>query len=479
MHYTKFGKASCGPVLEHCERGIGKKDNHHHSNENIDPTRTPLNYDLHERNGLTAYQFYQKRLNEIEKATKERTGKSVRKDAVTLCSWIVTVPQSFPKKDSYYKKFFQKSYDFFAERYGKQNIVAATVHMDEVTPHMHFLFMPVQKNERLCAKNLETRQTLSEAHIQLQKTLEKYIGCKVPLLNGSTVGGSMTVLELKEKSLNEKCEKLNDSYTKLKAEHDEVKSSHLQLKKETDELEKKKESMENWFLKQKPTSSDTKEVKGLFGKVKTVPKTEQEKELDQQLKLAQNAYNDYSHKLMLTEQKKNKLEEKEKEVEKKEKYVDSYIDEKVEAQIRERLKIICEIMEKNFAKEKDELQKKHQQELSNAIAEKEKEKEKEIAKLKEEGAKEIKEFETKVEVHKSLYTASLDEYIRLTGKNPELADKELKDKALLVFKKRMAEKRAQEKKKEQPQPTQKEQPQQEKMYIPNQSYYRGGGGMSR
>ena len=33
--------------------------------------------------------------------------------------------------------FFSDCYKFFAERYGEENIIAAVVHNDETTPHMH------------------------------------------------------------------------------------------------------------------------------------------------------------------------------------------------------------------------------------------------------------------------------------------------------------------------------------------------------
>ena len=41
--------------------------------------------------------------------------------------------------------FFSDCYKFFAERYSEENIIAAVVHNDETTPHMHLNLMPVMK----------------------------------------------------------------------------------------------------------------------------------------------------------------------------------------------------------------------------------------------------------------------------------------------------------------------------------------------
>ncbi|NLH96319.1 MAG: hypothetical protein GX477_03140, partial [Clostridiaceae bacterium] len=42
------------------------------------------------------------------------------------------------KQQDQQEKFFQESYKFLKDRYGEKNIVAATVHYDETTPHMHY-----------------------------------------------------------------------------------------------------------------------------------------------------------------------------------------------------------------------------------------------------------------------------------------------------------------------------------------------------
>lgn len=216
MHYAKYQKGAVGSILLHSDRGIDSPDTHEHGNESIDKTRTHFNYDLKDRGGLTAYEYYKNRIDDIASETKERTGKSIRKDAVTLCSWAVTAPKDLPEEKL--QDFFKASYEWFAKRYGADNIVTAAVHMDESTPHMHLQFTPIIEKDgvrKLCAKDMETRKTLSTAHQKLQKYLEQALGYKVNILNGATEKGNRSVLELQNETLRQQIEERSEQYEKM------------------------------------------------------------------------------------------------------------------------------------------------------------------------------------------------------------------------------------------------------------------------
>jgi hypothetical protein len=59
--------------------------------------------------------------------------------------------------------FFQTAAGFMGEKIGADNIVSAVVHMDEKTPHLHLVFVPLTKDGRLSAKEIiGNRQTLSK-----------------------------------------------------------------------------------------------------------------------------------------------------------------------------------------------------------------------------------------------------------------------------------------------------------------------------
>jgi hypothetical protein len=216
MHYAKYGKIAVFKILQHSDRGIDSPDTHEHSNENIDRSKTHLNYDLKERGGQTAYAYYKQRIDWIAAETKEKTGKSIRKDAVTLCSWAVTAPKDLPEDKQ--ADFFKAAYDWFAERYGEDNIVTAAVHMDETTPHMHLQFTPIIEKDgivKLCAKDMETRRTLATAHQKLQQHLEQVLGCEVNILNGATVQGNKSILELQNETLSKQIAEKSEQYEKM------------------------------------------------------------------------------------------------------------------------------------------------------------------------------------------------------------------------------------------------------------------------
>ncbi|MCT6568357.1 plasmid recombination protein, partial [Staphylococcus aureus] len=52
------------------------------------------------------------------------------------------------------KRFFEHAKEFLEQEYGKDNLLYATVHMDEKTPHMHFGIVPITKDGRLSAKDV-------------------------------------------------------------------------------------------------------------------------------------------------------------------------------------------------------------------------------------------------------------------------------------------------------------------------------------
>lgn len=257
MHYEKFHRADVVKILQHNTRGIDSPDTHKHSNESIDKSRTHLNYDLKDRGGLSAYQYQQKLIDKIENETKARGGKALRKDAVTLCGWVVTVPETLPKEK--YEDFFKGVYSFFANRYGEENIVSAVVHRDETRDHIHLCSVPIVQDkkkgfEKLCAKDLETQRTLARVHGDLQKYLEKELGCAVDILNGATVNGNKSVAELK---LETTLKKVSESEKKLAEVNEKIseadKSLDEKVKTESERVKVEVETVRDEKLFEKAT----------------------------------------------------------------------------------------------------------------------------------------------------------------------------------------------------------------------------------
>jgi hypothetical protein len=170
------------------------------SNKDINPARTHLNYRL-----SPEWKFLSKTLNDYEKYKLRLSQLHVynRADVKTVAGWIVTAPKCLEADK--HGVFFQEVYKFLEARYGRANTIQAIVHDDETTPHLHFLFIPVvknakntgNKNEKVCANEVLTRQELREFHPALQEHL-KSAGVNAKILNGATAAGNRTVAEMKK-----------------------------------------------------------------------------------------------------------------------------------------------------------------------------------------------------------------------------------------------------------------------------------------
>lgn len=141
------------------------------TNPDIDPTRKTDNYYLVECPVFN--QAIRERLESLENK------KAIRKDAVVMCQFLVTSDNDFFQSMHLEKqrKFFQQSLDFIRDRYGQGNIISATVHMDEKTPHMHVNITPIREG-RLTAKDIFNRTELSQLHTEFHQKVGKIWGLK-------------------------------------------------------------------------------------------------------------------------------------------------------------------------------------------------------------------------------------------------------------------------------------------------------------
>nr|WP_180544679.1 MobV family relaxase [Bacillus thuringiensis] len=191
-HVQKYTKGNVQGLSIHWDR---KTENH--SNLDIDNERSDLNYDLCEKEGDTLSRMNQ-RLSEIH-ALK-------RNDLKVCADWVVTLPENLKGiSEKEQREFFEKTYEFLANRYGgEKNVLSANVHMDETTPHMHFAFMPVvwdekKQREKVSAKEVLTRKELKTFHQDLDAFLKQEIPYiyKEGILNDKTIGVD-TVKDLKK-----------------------------------------------------------------------------------------------------------------------------------------------------------------------------------------------------------------------------------------------------------------------------------------
>lgn len=194
----KYHKQDVAPIEKENERD----ENYEATNPQIDSERTRNNYRFTPYFGKTYTEYINGRIKEL--------GLSPRKDAVVMNSFVLGSDKIFfdglAKVEQY--NFFSDCYKFFAERYGEENIIAAVVHNDESTPHMHFNLMPITPDGRLCSKQLFDKPQLQ----QLQTDFYEAVGKRWGLQRGKEGSQEkhLSTAEFKAKRIIEQAEAVRE-----------------------------------------------------------------------------------------------------------------------------------------------------------------------------------------------------------------------------------------------------------------------------
>lgn len=132
--------------------GVGQHIDRTRCPKNADPSRQELNkHYIGDRTNLTA---------DINKRIKEGyTGeKAIRKDAVKSLRFILSGShdrmKEMEKEPGKITEWARENYAWMCEKYGEKNIMRFTLHMDETTPHIHAVVVPLTKDGRLSAKEI-------------------------------------------------------------------------------------------------------------------------------------------------------------------------------------------------------------------------------------------------------------------------------------------------------------------------------------
>lgn len=167
-------------------------------NPQIDKSKTYLNYHTmpYEKKYLA---FIDERIKQLSPKRK------IKDDAVLITSFILGSDKEFfdGLTAEQQTRFFADCTDFFSERYGKENVISAVVHLDESTPHLHFNLMPVTDG-RLCAKELFDRNALR----YLQTDFYEAVGKKYGLERGKegSTAKHLDTVAYKTKKMTESAE---------------------------------------------------------------------------------------------------------------------------------------------------------------------------------------------------------------------------------------------------------------------------------
>ncbi len=122
-------------VYRHNER-----KNTNYSNKEINKNNSKKNYSF--KNVNTSYQ---KAFNNLKEQYHLKG--QIKTVSNVMCELIITSDKEFFETigEEETKRYFKMAYNFVAnyQNLGEENIISAKVHMDETTPHLHIVFVPV------------------------------------------------------------------------------------------------------------------------------------------------------------------------------------------------------------------------------------------------------------------------------------------------------------------------------------------------
>lgn len=246
---VKTGTNTTG-IQKHVQR-----ENNNYENEDIDHSKTYLNYDLVNAN--------KQNFNNLidEKIEKNYTGKrKIRTDAIKHIDGLITSDNDFfdnqTPEDT--KQFFEYAKEFLEQEYGKDNLLYATVHMDEKNPHMHYGVVPITDDGRLSAKEVVGNK---KALTEFQDRFNEYVNQRGYDLER---GQSRQVTNAKHDQVSRYKQKTE--YHKQEYERESQKLSHIQQKsnKLIEEYQKSLETLKKPLNVQ--YEHETEKVGGLFNK---------------------------------------------------------------------------------------------------------------------------------------------------------------------------------------------------------------------
>lgn len=208
--------------------GLGNHDQRktsNHSNQDIDVSRSHLNYDLvagRTNNFKTDIQSY------IDE--RKAGSRAVRKDAVLANEWVITSDKSFFEQldEEQTKAYFETAKQYFADKFGDENIRYAWVHLDENTPHMHMGIVPFDDDNKLSAKRVFNRETLQKIQDELPEFLQSK-GFKIERGQKGSERKNLTVPEYK---------KMQDNLAENKQELETVKTETEKQRQKFEDFKK-------------------------------------------------------------------------------------------------------------------------------------------------------------------------------------------------------------------------------------------------
>ncbi len=212
--------------------GLSKHISRENVPSNADPSRLHLN-----QTPIGTKNQMQDIKDRIQEGVIQK--KAIRKDAVKAMQIILTGSHEQMKvieEKGQLQSWTDQNIAWLNETFGKANVVNVTLHMDELTPHIHATVVPVTPDGRLCAKDFMTKYHLKNYQTSYGKAMAPF---------GLSRG--MEGSRAKHQDVKQYYTKLNYELPKINKELEEkqetIKDLNDELPKINKEIEEKQETI--------------------------------------------------------------------------------------------------------------------------------------------------------------------------------------------------------------------------------------------
>ena len=171
VYHTSKGKGSGGGLGNHIDRTKGKE----HTYKNADSDRTHLNVEFVKNyKDVSLPNAIKKRIESGYNGKRKIRADSVKYLTHVLSGSHKEMTEIFKDKDKA-NQWIQKNYDFACQEFGKDNIVRFSLHLDEKTPHIHVVSVPLTSDGRLSAKEvIGNRKVLEERQNRYAELMKSF-----------------------------------------------------------------------------------------------------------------------------------------------------------------------------------------------------------------------------------------------------------------------------------------------------------------
>lgn len=221
-----------------------------HSNNDIDRSRTALNFSVIGRNYAERCKMYDTAIAEAARHSKRK----LRADAVTCLGLCTYAPAELPEEKC--AEWFTKVHGIMIDVFGAENVIDTDVHFDEVHEyydpeqdeivssrvHSHTNIIPRTADGRLCCKEIYTRSNCVKLNGLIEDMTQRDYG--IQFQTGAKTKGSKSVEQLKAETLKaalEEEQRAREHRHELVTKNAELNKRNMAL---SDELEKQNERLE-------------------------------------------------------------------------------------------------------------------------------------------------------------------------------------------------------------------------------------------